>query len=1051
VLGGAAGVLLVGVVLVLVFAGVFSGSEEGDTSSGKKAFDVSYVAGDFNAALVLHPRRLLKAKALADIDQDKVFGALKVLDLELLDLRRIEQLVVLAGPGGEGSNPFLVAAVVRFAEPTDGMKLVKKFFAKGGQDLSYKGKSYYKGPAAERAPLMNAAHAPDDRTLLLAMEPTLKKMLDASDVKSPLVDALGRADLDNDLLGVFAMVEPVRQQLGAMAKPAKGDIPPPLAGAADLPDQVKTATLAINLSGDTLLKLDLEAVNDKSAAALHKLAENALNFAKAVLPEARKRLPPETDPVALALFEVAEETLKDPDGVTVKQEGPNTIVRVKLPKKLDRLAPKLKKLVDEALVPRPAGEPIRPPKTSLKDIRALATGWVKDNNAFGPEDRLVADVDKQLKGVGPNQGFLLRLGAGLVKSGRQTVLCGWGGELFVFPLDPAQEKKYPLDGNVRTFRAIAGNEAAPSGLLAKLSRLKIDQAGGLDPARDMTGTVTLKRLRKGKGRFTLRLVVAGGGISFLKSLGVVVPPDNPALAFKFLSLAQSKVPMNDPLVAVLDVVNEDDSKRPGAAVAVSNPVAVLLNVKAAAPPVQGNEVADLQKAGGRPIRDPNNQVVGFDFASTMATDDIFPLLKKLPNLDALYVGYTKVTRAGVAQLADLTRLKTLDLSGLPLVDADLAPLAKLTALERLNLGFTKITGAGLTHLAGLKQLKALDLGGVRLKDGDLAALGKLTNLERVSSFLADDVTDEGLPHLAGLTKLQELSLSYSKVTDAGLKHLQGLKQLRTLLLSGTKVTGTGLASLKGMAQLTHLHLDGTQIKDDGLAGLTGLTGLVHLTLNGTGVTDAGLPHLKGLTKLLYLSLARTAVTGTGLKDVPLGSSLYADGSKFDDAGLAALAGKTNLAHLALAGTQVTDAGVKHLAGLTRLASLDLSRTKVTGTGLTALKGKDNLYEIQLARAEVTDDGLKFVKDLSGKGILLGLDFCPVTDKGLAHFKGADHFRMISLSDTKVTDAGLPNLEGLTQAKDIYFYRTAVTKQAVDKLKKALPGCFIASSPPLPMK
>jgi hypothetical protein len=62
-------------------------------------------------------------------------------------------------------------------------------------------------------------------------------------------------------------------------------------------------------------------------------------------------------------------------------------------------------------------------------------------------------------------------------------------------------------------------------------------------------------------------------------------------------------------------------------------------------------------------------------------------------------------------------------------DAGLNELAGLKQLQRLYLGGTRVTDAGLKHLAGLKQLQELSVGGTRVTDagkGDLKkALPKL--------------------------------------------------------------------------------------------------------------------------------------------------------------------------------------------------------------------------------------------------------------------------------------------------------------------------------------
>ena len=87
------------------------------------------------------------------------------------------------------------------------------------------------------------------------------------------------------------------------------------------------------------------------------------------------------------------------------------------------------------------------------------------------------------------------------------------------------------------------------------------------------------------------------------------------------------------------------------------------------------------------------------------------------------------------------------LSGTKVTDAGLKELAALTKLTRLFLFKTPVTDAGLKELAPLKALTKLDLDDTK-------------------------VTDAGLKELATLTNLTNLFLTNTQVTDEGVKELQ---------------------------------------------------------------------------------------------------------------------------------------------------------------------------------------------------------------------------------------------------------------------------------------
>ena len=118
----------------------------------------------------------------------------------------------------------------------------------------------------------------------------------------------------------------------------------------------------------------------------------------------------------------------------------------------------------------------------------------------------------------------------------------------------------------------------------------------------------------------------------------------------------------------------------------------------------------------------------------------------------------------------------LSLIGTKVTDAGLKELAKLKTLQYLDLGATAVTDIGLKELAGLKALQILNLPGTK-------------------------VTDAGLKELTGLKSIYELNLNGAKVTDAGLKVVAGMKSLQTLGLDGAQVTDLGLKDLAGLVSL----------------------------------------------------------------------------------------------------------------------------------------------------------------------------------------------------------------------------------------------------------
>ena len=101
--------------------------------------------------------------------------------------------------------------------------------------------------------------------------------------------------------------------------------------------------------------------------------------------------------------------------------------------------------------------------------------------------------------------------------------------------------------------------------------------------------------------------------------------------------------------------------------------------------------------------------------------------EELPDKPVIAVALfgTKVTDAGLQQLAELKSLHTLNLGNTRVTDAGLQQLAGLTNLTMLTLDGTQITDAGLQQLAGLTNLTRLFVRGTQITDAGVAYIGKV--------------------------------------------------------------------------------------------------------------------------------------------------------------------------------------------------------------------------------------------------------------------------------------------------------------------------------------
>ncbi|MDB5329251.1 MAG: inlA 3 [Phycisphaerales bacterium] len=238
-------------------------------------------------------------------------------------------------------------------------------------------------------------------------------------------------------------------------------------------------------------------------------------------------------------------------------------------------------------------------------------------------------------------------------------------------------------------------------------------------------------------------------------------------------------------------------------------------------------------------------------SETRITDEGFRELAKLRGLTTLSISGNGessppyINGSNLSALLQLPKLEDLNLSGTHVNDATLAPLKDFTGLKTLALSkpmhgddVGRVSDATCRNIAALSNLATLDLSGTDVTDagvGQLALLVNLTELDLSNTA----VTDVGMPSLARLTNLRTLKLKNTRITDAGLKALHGLTEMSVLDLQETAITDEGLAELKGFTKLSALSLGKTRVTDAGLVHLYGLKSLYFLARGDTAITDAG--------------------------------------------------------------------------------------------------------------------------------------------------------------------------------------------------------------------
>jgi Leucine-rich repeat (LRR) protein len=371
-------------------------------------------------------------------------------------------------------------------------------------------------------------------------------------------------------------------------------------------------------------------------------------------------------------------------------------------------------------------------------------------------------------------------------------------------------------------------------------------------------------------------------------------------------------------------------------------------------------------------------------AGTSVDDEQLALLPRLSNLELLdLTGCARISDRGVAaHLPGLPRLEALALGGTSVSDAGVGRLSMCRMLRVLRLSDTSVTSEGLLPLSGLAQLTRLDLSGCAVDPAMLSAVSRFGRLERLdlrrTSLSAEEVAEwrEGhadcevihavdplLEALGGRGQKTQSELQVaveqvsevegsvgagvsvmvtdSDLTDVGLARLAALGGLRRLVLNGVGITDAGLGSLESSTSLRRLDLSNTSITDHASTNLSRLVGLTELSLADTEFSDRGLSRLKGLEKLESLDLGGLSITVDGLK--------------------AAVPRFQALRHLNLSETWVVNSDLRFLVAARSLESLALRDTVISDRGIAAISKLKSLKRLWIDRTRITEKGAESLK------------------------------------------------------------------------------------------
>jgi hypothetical protein len=222
---------------------------------------------------------------------------------------------------------------------------------------------------------------------------------------------------------------------------------------------------------------------------------------------------------------------------------------------------------------------LEPGPLSATQMRDQVLTWVRLNNCFGPDHKLVSDIAGNLdSNAERSENFQLSLGAGLVKSQKYTVLAAHQAGLFMVEIPESLDPELKRDAVKRTFEWYARSRAVRrAAAAAELSALSFKGSNSLSAADPVTGQLTYRVLNKPPTKLALRLTYYFDRtrrimLIYPKELG-----DAPqgSLEFTMAPLATTDLHPRGPLLLFVELSTESG----GQEFIESNTVAALVNVK----------------------------------------------------------------------------------------------------------------------------------------------------------------------------------------------------------------------------------------------------------------------------------------------------------------------------------------------------------------------------------------------------------------------------------------------------------------------------------------
>ena len=289
----------------------------------------------------------------------------------------------------------------------------------------------------------------------------------------------------------------------------------------------------------------------------------------------------------------------------------------------------------------------------------------------------------------------------------------------------------------------------------------------------------------------------------------------------------------------------------------------------------------------------------------------------------------------------------------------------------IEIAGNNLTGTIPLELAQLSRLQTLNLQFNALSGSIPSELGELTHLTSINlgfNGLHGSIPDE----LGNLTNLTHLNLSYNRLSGAIPPELGNLQNLGTLELSGNILVGTIPPEISNLSNLEILSLGQNQLQGRIPAELGELQNLIALRVQVNGLSGAIPMELGNLTELASLWLSNNDFTG----EVPMqiGSltnlrSLTLDFNRLSGEIPEALGNLSQLQRIRLGYNRFEGEIPNEFGNLTQMRSLSVAGNRLTGEIPSELGHLDEIEELYLQYNELSGEIPSELGDLTSLQIL----------------------------------------------------------------------------------